>query len=73
MSVRCFTADPSSGVSQEARGTYKGIIEKVWGAVGAVGAVGGLHHQLDVVLGGIVQRAAASRVMCCVGSTRGCC
>ncbi len=29
MSVRCFTADPSSGVSEEARGTYKGIIEKV--------------------------------------------
>lgn len=32
MSVRCFTADPSSGVSEEARGTYKGIIEKVGGS-----------------------------------------
>jgi isoamylase len=29
MSVRCFTADPSSGVAPGVRGSYKGIIEKV--------------------------------------------
>jgi isoamylase len=29
MNVRAFTADESSGVSPELRGTYLGLIEKV--------------------------------------------